>query len=133
MWPFDVPAVLFDRALLTIGNITLLAGFAFLSGWMATLRFFSPIPLDLNFSGNWWHRSRATGLFWVGLVLILFRWAFVGFLVEAAGLILLFARFGKPVVRLLRSIPFVGAVLDLPGISFVIGLVDDAAPDRPKL
>jgi hypothetical protein len=125
-------AVLFDRALLTIGNITLLAGFMFLSGWMATLKFFSPIPLDFNFTGNWWHRSRATGLFWLGFALILMRWAFLGFVVEAAGLVLLFARFGKPVVRLLRSIPVISGVLALPGISVIVGLIDDTSTDRPK-
>jgi len=129
-----VSAVLFDRALLAIGNILLLSGFPFLSGVAATLRFFSPIPVNLDFSGNWWHRARAAGLFWAGFVLVLLRWGLVGMVLEVAGLLLLFARFGKPLVRIGRSLPVIGPLLELPGVAFVVGLIDDSAhADRPTV
>ncbi|KAA0167516.1 hypothetical protein FNF31_00954 [Cafeteria roenbergensis] len=126
--------LLFDRALLTIGNLLFLSGFPFLSGPWATLAFFSPIPLNLDFSGPWWHRARAAGCFWLGFILVLARWTLVGMLVEVVGIVLLFARFAKPLVRIGQSIPLLGSLLQLPGVVWLVNIIDDeAGRARPKV
>ena len=63
--------LLFDRALLAMGDILFLIGITLLLGPQRTFAFFA--------RKQKWRGSLA---FWAGILLILMRWPFVGFLVR---------------------------------------------------
>lgn len=71
--------LLFDRALLAMGNILFLLGITLLLGPTRTFLFFA--------RRSKWRGSLA---FWAGVLLILVRWTLVGFAVECYGLFVLF-------------------------------------------
>lgn len=71
--------LLFDRALLAMGNILFLIGITLLLGPSRTFLFFA--------RRQKWRGSLA---FWAGILLILMRWTFSGFLVECVGIFYLF-------------------------------------------
>lgn len=71
--------LLFDRALLAMGNVLFLVGITLLLGPQRTFVFFA--------RRNKWRGSLA---FWAGVLLILMRWPLVGFAVELFGIFVLF-------------------------------------------
>lgn len=66
--------LLFDRALLAMGDILFLIGITLLLGPARTFTFFA-------------RRQKWKGTlgFWLGILLILMRWPFVGFVVQCYG------------------------------------------------
>lgn len=87
----------FDRALLAMGNILFLIGLTLIIGLQKTLVFFSRRQ-----------KLRGTAAFAAGIVLILMRWAFVGFVVELYGIAVLFGDFLGTVAGFAGQVPVVG-------------------------
>merc|ERR1712098_876015 len=97
-----------DRFLLSVGNVAYLMGLCFLLGVQKTGRFF-------------FRKEKAVGatLYFVGLGLIVYRWAFVGFCIQLYGFWKLFASFLPNVIQSLKMIPGVNMLFKLPGFSHV--------------
>lgn len=104
--------LLFDTGLLAIGNILFLAGIPFILGFPQTVRFFNPFQ----------RRDKARGIvcFFLGILLVLYRWPFIGMIVEMIGMAQMFGPFLPIVVSFLRGVPYVGPLLSLPVVSHVI-------------
>ncbi|SZF00513.1 unnamed protein product [Blumeria hordei] len=99
----------FDRAMLAMGNILFLIGLTILIGPQKTLAFFASKQ-----------KLKGTAAFSLGLILILMRWALVGFLIELYGIFVLFGDFIITISGFARSLPvigpFIGALVDKLGI-----------------
>ena len=74
--------LLFDRALLAMGNLLFVSGVALTIGPMATVKFFLRK-----------RNRKGTAAFFGGFLLVLWGWAMVGMLLEGYGVIALFAGF----------------------------------------
>mmetsp|Transcript_8717 Transcript_8717/g.21145 ORF Transcript_8717/g.21145 Transcript_8717/m.21145 type:complete len:137 (+) Transcript_8717:163-573(+) len=103
---------LFDRALLTLGNLGFLAGLVFLLGPEKTTKFFvkKTVPSLIFFSG---------------IVVIIYGWPFVGFCLEVYGVWKLFATFLPNVVATLKMLPGVAQVLETPPFSYACDYIND--------
>jgi hypothetical protein len=64
---------------------------------------------------------KGTAAFFMGLFLILMRWAFVGFLVELYGIFILFGDFLGTIAGFARNIPvvgpYIGTAVDRAGVA----------------
>lgn len=100
----------FDKGLLAIGNILFISGLALVIGLERTFRFFFQK-----------HKITGSSCFLGGIVVVLFGWPLIGMIIEAYGFILLFSGFFPVVINFLRRVPVVGNILNLPGISQVVG------------
>ncbi|KAH7401126.1 vesicle transport protein [Phaeosphaeria sp. MPI-PUGE-AT-0046c] len=100
----------FDRAMLAMGNILFLIGLTLLIGTAKTLSFFARRQ-------KW----KGTLAFAVGITLILMRWAFIGFVVELYGILVLFGDFLGTVAGFVRGVPIVGPVV-ARGLEVVAGV-----------
>lgn len=58
-------------------------------------------------------KARGTAAFFAGLCLILMRWTFIGFLVEAYGILILFGDFLGTIASFARGIPIVGPYIGM--------------------
>ncbi|CAI6089832.1 hypothetical protein V2G26_006765 [Clonostachys chloroleuca] len=87
----------FDRAMLAMGNILFLIGLTIIIGPQKTLLFFARKQ-----------KAKGTAAFFGGLLLILLRWTFIGFLVEAYGIAILFGDFLGTIASFARGLPVVG-------------------------
>ncbi|UNI21840.1 Golgi Transport, variant 2 [Purpureocillium takamizusanense] len=58
-------------------------------------------------------KARGTAAFFVGLALILLRWTFIGFLVEAYGIVVLFGDFLGTIAGFARGLPVVGPYIGM--------------------
>lgn len=87
----------FDRAMLAMGNILFLIGLTLIIGTTKTIAFFAR-------SKQW----KGTLAFTVGIGLILMRWAFIGFVIELYGILVLFGDFFATIAGFARAIPVVG-------------------------
>lgn len=105
---------LFERTLISLGNLAFLVGLTFLLGPQKTFRFF-------------FRRDKkvASGCFFSGFLLVLFGWAFVGTLVELYGFWKLFSGFLPSVIQSLKFIPGMNVVLNLPGIRNLVNYAYD--------
>ncbi|KAK4495871.1 hypothetical protein PRZ48_013139 [Zasmidium cellare] len=92
--------LLFDRALLAMGDILFLVGITLLLGPQRTFLFFAR-------KQKW----RGSAAFWAGILLILLRWPFVGFVVQCYGMFILFGEFFKTIAGFAYNIPVVGPYL----------------------
>lgn len=108
----------FDRALMTLGNLMFLVGFAFLSGPTRTLQFFMARS-----------RLRGTVAFFLGVTLILLGWTFTGMLVEGFGFLNLFGNFFPIALTWMRSMPFLGPALNLPLVKQCLDKLANVQPD----
>ncbi|KAK4789691.1 hypothetical protein SAY86_016995, partial [Trapa natans] len=95
-------ALFFDRGLLALGNIFLLAGVAILLGWYSTWKLFTN---RANYKGS--------AAFFLGLFLIFVRWPILGIIVQIYGCIILFGGFWPTVKVFLYHIPVVGWIFRL--------------------
>ena len=98
-------ALLFDRALLTLGNISFMAGLSFLLGPMKTFQFFfrrEKIISSIAFFG--------------GVTLIIWGYSFLGFISQVYAVWRLFAAFLPNIFQALRLIPGMSVILSLPGL-----------------
>ena len=104
----------FERTLLSLGNLSFMVGLTFLLGFQKTFRFF-------------FRREKkvASGTFFAGFLLVLFGWALTGTLVELYGFWKLFSAFIPNVIHSLKMIPGVGAILNMPGLSYLVNRAYD--------
>mmetsp|Transcript_21096 Transcript_21096/g.54082 ORF Transcript_21096/g.54082 Transcript_21096/m.54082 type:complete len:140 (+) Transcript_21096:408-827(+) len=108
----------FDKGLLAMGNLLFLSGVALTIGPDATLRFFLR---PKNYKGS--------GFFLGGCALVIYGWPIVGMLLETYGFVLLFSGFFPTVLMFLKKVPYVGKLLDLPGVKSVINRVAPASAE----
>lgn len=96
----------FNARLLAFGNLLFLAGIFLLIGTQKAVAFFtSP------------HKIKGTVCFGTGIILILFKWAFVGFAVEVLGILALFGSFFGVILSFLRQLPIIGPFLSSPAVA----------------
>lgn len=93
----------FDSAFLALGNILFVIGLILIIGPQRTVTFFTR-PTKL----------RGTICFCTGILLILIKWSFIGFVVECFGILGLFGDFFGTIVQFLRTIPYIGDALSHP-------------------
>ncbi|XP_070568412.1 vesicle transport protein GOT1B-like [Ptychodera flava] len=105
----------FDKGLLAIGNILFLSGLGFIIGLERTFRFFFQK-----------HKLKGSSFFFGGILIVLIGWPLVGMIIELYGFFLLFRGFFPVVVNFLRRIPVIGLLLNLPGISQLVGNYDES-------
>lgn len=96
----------FDSGFLALGNLLFIIGLILIIGPQRTVAFFTR-PTKI----------RGTVAFSVGIILILMKRSFIGFIVEAFGILGLFGDFFGTIVQFLRSIPYIGDVLSHPFIA----------------
>ena len=106
--------LLFDTALLALGNLLFVLGITLLIGAQKTLIFFSR-PQKL----------RGTVCFVLGIALVLYGWPVIGMAIEVFGILNLFGNFFPIILQLLRNTPFIGPALSNPyvqrGIDKILG------------
>ena len=112
----------FDAGLLAIGNVLFLVGIPLMIGWRRALDFFNPMKR----AGS----TRGVVCFVVGLLLVLYRWALVGIIVELIGMVELFGRFLPLVVTALRTLPIVGPILKAPLVDKIVDFLSGAVRER---
>jgi len=83
--------------MLAMGNILFLIGLTIIIGPQKTLAFFARKQ-----------KLKGTAAFFLGLFLILMRWALVGFMVELYGIFILFGDFLGTILGFGRNVPVVG-------------------------
>lgn len=74
---------------------------------------------------------RGIVLFFLGIALVLRRNTFIGFLVEAVGMVAMFGAFLPIVVQFLRGMPIVGPIVSAPGVSAVVDKLAGATRRAP--
>ncbi|XP_046864142.1 vesicle transport protein GOT1B-like [Xenia sp. Carnegie-2017] len=102
----------FDKGLLAIGNILFISGLTLVIGLERTFRFFFQR-----------HKLKGSAFFIGGIFVVLIGWPMVGMALESYGFILLFGGFLPVVVNFLRRVPFIGNILNIPGISSVVNKI----------
>ncbi|XP_058557967.1 LOW QUALITY PROTEIN: vesicle transport protein GOT1B-like [Neofelis nebulosa] len=101
--------LLFDKALLAIGNVLFVTSLAFAIGLQRTFRVFFQK-----------HNMKATRFFLGGIFVVLVGWPFVGMIFEIYDFFLVFRGFFPMVTGFIRRVPVLGFLLNLHGIrSFV--------------
>ncbi|KAF2500560.1 Got1-domain-containing protein [Lophium mytilinum] len=92
----------FDRAMLAMGNILFLIGLTCIIGFQKTALFFARRQ-----------KLKGTAAFAAGILLILFRWPFIGFLVELYGIFVLFGDFFATIAGFAGNIPVIGPYISM--------------------
>lgn len=100
---------LFSARMLSMGNILFIIGVVMIIGPQRTIVFFTR-PAKL----------RGSVCFALGVLMILFKWSFFGFLVEMFGVLGLFGEFFPTLVQFLRSLPLIGPLLQHPLVAPVV-------------
>jgi len=101
--------LLFDKGLLTIGNLLFIGGVALIVGREGTMNlFFQKRSL------------KGSICFFIGIVLVLIGWTFIGIIVEAYGFFYIFGSFFPIALAFMRNLPILGTILSLPGIRQMI-------------
>ena len=95
-----------------MGNILFLLGLLIIIGLQKTVVFFAR-PQKL----------KGTAAFVIGIVLILVKWAFVGFLVELYGIFVLFGDFFSTIAGFAGSVPGKDSSMSRTQISMLTSLV----------
>lgn len=104
----------FDRALLSLGDMAFIMGLCFLLGPSKTGKFF--------FRKEKW---QGTSGFFGGFLLIIYGWAFFGFIGQCYGIWKLFAAFLPNVVASLKMVPGIGPLLNVWPLSLLCGKIYD--------
>ncbi|PWN23420.1 Got1-domain-containing protein [Microstroma glucosiphilum] len=99
----------FDAALLALGNVLFTSGITLLIGPQKTFYFFARKQ-----------KIRGSICFFTGMILVFCRWTFVGMLVEMFGFLNLFGDFFPVILNFLRQLPFIGPLLNAPGVRAVL-------------
>ncbi|AWU77722.1 uncharacterized protein C5L36_0D04490 [Pichia kudriavzevii] len=99
----------FDAGLLSMANILFLVGICLIIGPQKTLYFFTRPE-----------KIRGTLAFAIGIILILSKRPFIGFVVETFGILALFGEFFATLVQFLRSMPVIGPFLSHPMVAPVV-------------
>jgi hypothetical protein len=85
-----------------MGNILFLLGLTIIIGPSKTALFFARRQ-----------KIKGTAAFFAGLLLILMRWALIGFIVELYGIFVLFGDFFGTIAGFARNLPVVGPVIGM--------------------
>jgi hypothetical protein len=101
-----------DRGLLAIGNLAFLFGLTMIIGFGKMRRWLLQR-----------HKLRGTVFFLGGIVLVLTGWALIGLAIEIFGFVSLFGNPLPNVLAVLRHMPIVGTVLNLPLIAPLVDRV----------
>lgn len=96
----------FDSSLLAFGNILFITGLTLIIGLQKTFYFFARPQ-----------KIRGTICFVTGIILILLKHSFIGFVIEFFGILALFGDFFGVTVSFLRSMPIIGPILSHPFIA----------------
>ncbi|KIJ67865.1 hypothetical protein HYDPIDRAFT_179986 [Hydnomerulius pinastri MD-312] len=99
----------FDAALLALGNMLFLSGITLIIGPNKTFYFFARKQ-----------KLRGTLCFFGGVMLVFFKYPFIGMIVETFGFLNLFGDFFPVILTFLRQLPFIGNLLSLPYIRPVV-------------
>eukprot|EP00758_Cryptobia_borreli_P009007 Tbor_TRINITY_DN5438_c0_g2::TRINITY_DN5438_c0_g2_i1::g.24252::m.24252 len=91
-----------DSSILTIGNLLFSAGMPLTMGPQRCKSFF----LDRR-------RARSSICFFIGIVMVMFRWCFIGLIIQGFGALNLFGNFFPMMVRMLEALPLIGPVMRL--------------------
>lgn len=101
--------LLFDRAMLAMGNILFLIGLTIIIGPARTLLFFARK-----------NKLKGSAAFGAGILLILLRWPLIGFCVELYGIFILFGDFLGTIAAFARNTPvigpYIGVLIDRSGL-----------------
>ena len=108
--------LLFDRKLLSLGNLLFLSGFAIMSGPHQTLKFFG--LAGEAWRERWQKRWRGLVTFIGGMALVLCGWPILGMFFELFGFLNLFGALFPIALAFLRRLPIVGPCLNMPVISY---------------
>lgn len=95
----------FDASLLAVGNILFVIGVVLIIGPTRAIYFFAR-PAKI----------KPTLFFFGGIMLILLKRSFIGFIVESVGILFLFGDFFGTIVLFLRSFPVIGPILRHPAV-----------------
>ena len=98
--------LLFDRALLTLGNVLFTAGIFLIMGPHRFWAFFIAKK-----------RVRASVLYFSGILLVVLRWCCIGIILQGFGALNLFGNFIPIALTALRNIPIIGPILSHPTIA----------------
>ncbi|CAE6417273.1 unnamed protein product [Rhizoctonia solani] len=109
----------FDGGLLALGNILFVSGLTLIIGPTKTFYFFARKQ-----------KLRGTLCFVTGILLVFFKWPFIGMIIETFGFLNLFGDFFPVIVTFLRQLPFIGTFLSLP---YIKGFVDRIAGTRTSM
>jgi hypothetical protein len=112
--------LIFDRFLLSIGNVSFLMGLCFLLGLQKTGKFFLRKE-----------KAVGTSTYFAGIALILYGFAFFGFLLQLYGFWKLFSSFIPNVIQSLKMIPGVNVIFNLPVIGKFMNMVNDSQKRLP--
>ncbi|PWN33946.1 putative GOT1-membrane protein required for ER to Golgi transport [Meira miltonrushii] len=99
----------FDGPLLALGNVLFTSGITLLIGPQKTFYFFARKQ-----------KIRGTICFFLGMLMVFARWTILGMIVEVIGFINLFGDFFPVILNFLRQLPFIGQLLNAPGVSAVV-------------
>ncbi|KAM5530377.1 hypothetical protein V8D89_015938 [Ganoderma adspersum] len=109
----------FDGALLALGNILFLSGVTLIIGPSKTFYFFARKQ-----------KLRGTLCFIGGILLVFFKWPFIGVIVETFGFLNLFGDFFPVILTFLRQLPIIGQALSLP---YIRDVADRVAGSRTSI
>ncbi|KAI0745524.1 Got1-domain-containing protein [Earliella scabrosa] len=109
----------FDGALLALGNLLFLSGLTLIIGPQKTFYFFARKQ-----------KLRGTLCFIGGILLVFFKWPFVGVIVETIGFLNLFGDFFPVILTFLRQLPVIGHLLTLP---YIRDVADRIAGSRTSI
>jgi hypothetical protein len=96
----------FDSGFLALGNVLFIIGLVLIIGPQRTITFFTR-P----------NKIRGSLCFMLGILLILLKHSFFGFILESFGILGLFGDFFGTIVQFLRSVPYVGTLLSHPYVA----------------
>jgi hypothetical protein len=108
-----------DSALLTLGNLLFVSGVVLVMGTARCKSFF----LDRT-------RWRASGCFFVGILLVMRGYCFIGLMLQGFGGLNLFGNFFPMIVRVLEAAPVIGPILQLPAVQKLLAAFNCGGANR---
>ena len=115
----------FDRMFLSLGNVMFLGGLLLTMGVSRSQRFFVKKAKDSGFRG--------VGCFFGGVILVVFfKRPLLGMCLEGFGFVNLFANFFPIALSAMRSMPVLGDVLAMPGVSAIADKLAGVEPRRAQ-
>jgi len=112
--------LMFDRTFIAIGDAMFLIGLISLIGAKRTLTLFTRKD-----------KIRGTVCLALGIIAVIWlRWGLIGMIFQTFGAFNLFMNFLPSMLAVARQIPYIGVVLDAPGVSHALDFI--AGKTRPK-
>jgi hypothetical protein len=108
-----------DSALLTLGNLLFVSGVVLVMGTHRCKNFF--------FDRSRW---RASGCFFVGILMVMRGWCLVGLMLQGFGGLNLFGNFFPMIVRVLEAAPVIGPLIRLPALQKLLAAFNCGGASR---